>query len=124
VLDEGRLFAVPEAPRQATARHGELQGVALARGDDRVVLVHRRCQLGDVVVVVLARDPILELAHPAAQRASELRQPLRPEDQERSEQDEHDLGDSDIWHNSEGTTGPGTAPGSRYNPATGGIHHS
>src|SRR4051812_1734146 len=78
-----------------------LDGVVLARRRARRSRGHgalggaRRDDLAIVVVVVLAADRLLELAHPAAERAAHLGQPLRAEDQQRGEQDDEQLGDSD-----------------------------
>src|SRR6185436_8592833 len=74
-------------------------GVPLSRLRlDRRCVVARGAQLAtDIVVVrVLARDRVLELAHPAPQRAAHLREALRSEDEERDEQEDEDLGEPDA----------------------------
>ena len=57
------------------------------RGDRRGSLCGR--QLGRLVV--LAGDGVLELAHPGAERAPDLRQPLRAEEQQRDDEQEDEL---------------------------------
>src|SRR5262245_14262857 len=87
---------MPEAPWQA---HHVLRGVALAlaRCDRRVGRLHR--QLGRLVVVsVLAGDRVLELAHPAPHRASDLRKALGAEEQQRQQKQQDDLPRADVWH--------------------------
>ena len=78
MLDERRLLAVAQAPRKqahrVSCRVGGGESSAAGRGSSRLV-------------VVLAGDRVLELAHPAAERAADLGQALRPEDQQR-----HDAG--------------------------------
>src|SRR6266571_8567380 len=92
MLDEGGLLTVPEAPREP---HGLRAGlVGRAGRDRRLLLLLGRRELGGVVV--LAGDRILELAHPLAQRAPHLRQPLRPEDEEHDEEEDENLPDTDA----------------------------
>src|SRR6266545_14855 len=85
------------APRQA---HHGLDGVALAlalaRCDRRVGRLHR--QLGRLVVVVLAADRVLELPHTAPHRASDLREPLGPEEKQRQQEQQDDLPRADVRH--------------------------
>src|SRR6478735_690280 len=52
-------------------------------------------QLG-LLVVVRAGDRILELAHALAERAPDLRQALRPEHEQRDDQDHDQSGDADL----------------------------
>jgi hypothetical protein len=51
-----------------------------------------------LVVSALPRDRVLELAHPAAQRAAHLGQSLGAEDEEKNEKQEEDLPDADVPH--------------------------
>src|SRR6266498_425816 len=79
--------------------------VALARGrgGDRLVLDRRRRrQLRRLVlVVILAGERVLELAHPLAQRAAHLGQALGPkEDQDEGEEDEELPGADPTRHSS------------------------
>src|SRR5262249_1496463 len=105
MLDERRLFAVGEAPRQAL--HDVLDGVVLAGGGaarDRDGLNRRRSRqlrllMLLTLLVVVAGDRALELAHPLAKRAAHLRQPLRPEDEEHDEREDEQLPRRDpTWH--------------------------
>jgi hypothetical protein len=59
-------------------------------------LLARRRELEEILIVVvaiLACDGILELAHPASQRAAHLGQTLGPEDEQRHEEEERDFPD-------------------------------
>src|SRR5512134_2843390 len=70
----------------------------------RPAIVHylaleRPLQLPHVVVVVLVgRERVLELADPPAHRAAQLRQPLRPEDDQGDDQDDDYLERADVRH--------------------------
>src|SRR4051812_9989009 len=60
-----------------------------------------RLELGDVVIVVVrpatdARDRVLELAHPLAERAPDLGQSLRPEEDQGEDQDDEHLGETNA----------------------------
>ena len=83
MLLEREALAVPGSARQTG--HGFLAGSAL--GARAVQLAPR---LLVIVVVIRARDGVLELAHPAARRAAELGQPLRPENDQEDEEDDDD----------------------------------
>src|ERR671931_206187 len=75
-------------------------GVALAvRAGERLFLGARR-QLGRLrPLVVLARDRVLELAHPPAQGLAHLGEALRAEDEEDDDQQDRELPGSDpTWH--------------------------
>src|SRR4051812_33833688 len=67
-----------------------------------------RGEAGHLVIVVLAvaGHGVLELAHAAAERTTELRQALRPEDHEHDQQDDCNLWQTDAGHGSSpvGTT--------------------
>src|SRR5947199_772176 len=71
-------------------------GVVLARGCRRSRL--RRLRQLRSGLVVLAGDGVLELPHPAPERAADLGQPLRPEDEQRDDEDDDQTGDSDLRH--------------------------
>ena len=70
----------------------DLDGLALAlrrRGRRRL----GRCDLrGRILVWIVARHGILELAHPRPERTTDLRQPLRAEEQQRNEEQQDDVG--------------------------------
>src|SRR5207237_538656 len=89
-----------KAPRDP---HG-LDGVALARGDGsgRVLRADRRLDLGPLVVVLDAHaaDGVLELAHALAERAADLGEALRPEEEQREQQEQDDLAWADVRHGS------------------------
>src|SRR6266540_1534303 len=71
--------------------------LALARCDGRVCRLYRElCRL--VIVVVLAADLLLELAETAAHRASDLGQPLGPEQQKSQEKQKDDLPRANVGH--------------------------
>src|SRR5690242_1549746 len=95
MLDERRLFTVAQTPRQPS--HGALDGVALARGDGRV---GRRLhgELSGIVVRVVATERVLELAHALAHRPADLRKTLGAEQEQREQQQEHDLPGADVGH--------------------------
>src|ERR671939_257569 len=65
-------------------RHGLVRGFELA--------VNR------LSVVVVAADGILELAHSATERATDLRQALRSEKEQREKEQEDDLPGPDVRH--------------------------
>src|SRR5690242_11013988 len=65
------------------------------------------------MIVVLAADRSFELADAAAEAAAELRQALGSEDEEGDDQDDRDLGKSDVsWHSGNGNAGT-RSPGGR-----------
>ena len=96
MLDERRLLTLTKAPRKTL--HGGLDGVALAlaRGDRRVGRLHG--QFGRFVVIVVAADRVLELAHALPHRASDLWESLGAEQQQRQQQQQNDLPRADVWH--------------------------
>ena len=47
---------------------------------------------------------VLELAHPGAERAPDLGQPLRAEEQQRHDEEQHDLERPDVTHDGEAST--------------------
>src|SRR4029077_5385680 len=109
MLDERRLLTVPEATRETDRTHGALgDGFVLAGrcGRGRVLRPHRqlrrlrRLGVSDFRVfgLAVARDRVLELAHPGPERPSDLRQALRSEEQEGDDQQEDDLGRADVRH--------------------------
>ena len=51
-----------------------------------------------LVLLVLARHGVLELAHPASERLPQVRQPLGPEDHEHDDEDDDDLEWAGSWH--------------------------
>jgi len=55
-------------------------------------------ELGCVVVLGGSGDRVLELLHTRAERATDLRQPLRAEEQQREEEQEDDLASSNVRH--------------------------
>ena len=63
-------------------------------GSESVNDVHAR--LGQRSRLVLSGDSILELAHPAAERSPHLGQPLRAEDEQERDQEQHQLLDSET----------------------------
>src|SRR5437868_6812015 len=74
-----------EAPRQT-----------LHRLRDGVVLARRGGNLrGARFLFVFARDRVLELPHPLAERAPDFRHALRPEDQENHDQEQDELRNAD-----------------------------
>src|SRR5207244_8231202 len=85
-------------------RRPALSRVALAGGGRRggVLRADRGLDGGGLelprLVVVLAGHGVLELAHALAERASDLRQALRTEEQQRNQEQKDDLAGSDIRH--------------------------
>jgi len=89
------------------ARHAELIGLTERLEADRVVVAsgaHRiprvpafASELGPDVVYFLrdARHRVLELTHSAAERLPELRQSLRPEDEQDDDEEDQDLPGAD-----------------------------
>src|SRR6266516_6325210 len=51
-----------------------------------------------IVIVVLAADGVLELAHPFAERLPDFRQALRTEEKQREQQQSGDLERADVRH--------------------------
>ena len=90
MLDQRRLFAVTESPRQPL-HSPELDGVAfaLARGNRGVGRLHR--QLGRLVVAILAADRVLELPHTASHGATDLGKTLRAEEQKNNEKNKKQI---------------------------------
>src|SRR5687768_449281 len=136
MLDQRCFLAVAETARQTLPDHVYRKlgdGVALARdavtlGRLDVDVLGRlirgfggrelgRVALVDRLVVVLAGDRILELAHPLAERAAHLGEALRPEEDEEDDQEDDHLGDADSeWHGLDSTivcptSSPGTQAG-------------
>ena len=93
MLDERRLLAVLQATRQAPATALLVDGLVLARRRRRAVSCARGRQLRGLGRLGLARagDGILELPHPAAERAADLRQPLGAEEKQADEQQERTI---------------------------------
>src|SRR5205807_4455251 len=89
---------------------GRVRRVSGARGPRRLFLGlrlrrHRRSglgarllELGMGLVLVLAGDRVLELAHSAPERLPEIGQSLRPEDQKHDDEDDDDLEWADVGH--------------------------
>ena len=99
VLDERRLLAVVEAtgqPRPHWLLRRRVRGLAALELARRVLRRGRelRVRFGAFV----ARDGVLELAHPAAERAADLRQALRAEEQKSEQEEKSDLERPDVWH--------------------------
>src|SRR5262249_17595267 len=82
VLDERRLLAVSEAARRADAHRVLVDGLVLAGGLDR--RVRPGAELGRFRLRI-AGDRVLELTHARAERPSDLREPLRAEEQKGDE---------------------------------------
>src|SRR5439155_20094710 len=85
MLDQGRLFAVAEAARQQA--HRGLAQVALGRRLRRRLGWRELLRLGGL----MAGERVLELPHPRAQRASDLRQPLGAEEEQRDQEQDDDV---------------------------------
>src|SRR3712207_3426091 len=71
-----------------------------ARGSRKPALGLRGLQLGVIVVVVDlgAGDGVLELAHAAAERAADLGQALRTQDEQRDDEHDHEFHGTDVGH--------------------------
>ena len=87
MLDERRFLTVSEAPRQSRHVLRRLSRARAGRAGHGLVVGGRR-QLARLVVVVLAGDRVLELAHSPTEGAPHLGKPLRPEDHEQDDQDD------------------------------------
>ena len=97
VLDQRRLLAVLQAARETL--HGRaLDGFVLARRSGRRLDRGGGRKLGSVIVFRDTGDRVLELLHSRAERATDLRQPLRAEEQQREEEQEDDLAGSNVSH--------------------------
>src|SRR5437773_1764474 len=99
----GRRRAMPPRTAQPGLRLGArgraLLALPVGRHDLGLVgrvLERRRGALGRLVVVaavvlVLAGDGVLELAHPRAELAAEARKALGPKDEQHDHEDDHEL---------------------------------
>src|SRR4051794_2513540 len=75
-------------------RRGSLAMCLGGRGGRRLVAGGAR-QLG---LLVVTGDRVLELAHPAPERAADLGQSLGPEHEQRDDQDDDEPGNADFRH--------------------------
>ena len=111
VIDEGDLFLVAHRPHPGhryPVRSAAIRRPGRGRRDLLDVHLDRlgfgRCLIREVVVVFIgpldarrnARDAFAELAQSAAERAAEIRQLARPEDDQRNDQDYRYLGNADL----------------------------
>src|SRR4051812_42190138 len=106
----GRTTPMARAALSGVRARGGLVLPARLAGDDfglgrgRVELGGRRALRGRldlvpvVVVLVLARDRVLELAHPRAELPAEAGKPLRAEDEEDDQQEDRQLEGSNARH--------------------------
>src|SRR4051794_17636945 len=74
------------------------------RGGSRLIRDRRRCcrygrrKLRACLDLLLSADGVLELTHTGAERASDLRQALRAEEEQGEEEQSDDLHGADVWH--------------------------
>ena len=97
VLDQGEAVLVGDRPdaghRVAPQRRSWRDRLALGA---RSVGTRASSMRRSLVLVVVAADRAAELADAPAQRAAELGQALRPEDDQGDDQDDRDLEGSDV----------------------------
>src|SRR5207237_1075247 len=89
---------LPPALRRLVRRLGLTVVNDLALERPRALLGERALDLPWLVLLVVPRDGVLELANTAPERAPHLGQALRPEHDQHDDQHYNDLEWPDVWH--------------------------